>query len=119
MLVDDDHCSVKLFEEFFSETGYLVCSYTSGDSAIEAIEGGLEYGLLISDRSLRRSHSSGDDVMETSRRIHKDTKIISFSAYEDKPKHADFCLKKPMSLELLLDYVSRYVKPHSEVFEKE
>ena len=115
IIVDDNLDKQTNFLKYLKERGLrVVRTFKTGEHAREFLMNHGVYDVAIIDRTLGSEESlsavTGEDLMELSKRINPARLVISFSAYDDKPKFADMVLQKPVfdkAVDELMDYIRR------------
>jgi len=104
LLIEDNKILRKYNAKFLENEGYIVFTEFNGADAIEKIESGLEYNLLITDMSLNSSRIDsaisnelqfdGGDIIETSKKLHPNIPILVITGYNKKHPYATKTLIK-------------------------
>jgi len=79
LLVDDDELILLTFEEYLNKAGYDVDTVESGEKAIEQLEKGSSYDLVITD--LRMYGESGVDVFKKAQKVNANTSVLIMSGF--------------------------------------
>ena len=111
LLVDDDRQVLESMDDWLTGQDYLVETCSDYETAVEAVERG-GFDVLLTD--LRLGVSSGLDLLEVSRRIHRQVPVILLSGYatvetgiEAIRGGAFDLLQKPLIDETLQDAIHR------------
>ncbi len=118
ILVVDDEPAVRLFlERVLHDAGYAVVAASGGEEALQLIQDGPEFDLILSD--VRMPRMSGPQFIERVRQERPDVSVLFLTGYNDqlfKEKVAlsnnEAFLDKPASVKGLLEAVSLLVCGH-------
>ena len=79
LIVDDERGLCEFLQIFLSKEGYEVETAFSGRRAIERIEGGSEFDVVLTD--LKMPEVGGIEVLEAVKRQSSDTQVLMMTAY--------------------------------------
>jgi DNA-binding response OmpR family regulator len=110
LIADDERRLLELLERVLDKRGHEVETFGDGASAIEAIEGGGEYDLVLSD--IRMPAKGGLEVLEASKRRRPRTPVILISGATEPEDRARaeaagvyMLLHKPVDLAYLMTII--------------
>ncbi len=81
LLVDDDRENLRSLSAFFLSRGFRVRAFTEAQKALEALRGGLEPALVITD--YRMPGMDGLSFIESFRRMRSGVPLIMLTAHGD------------------------------------
>jgi len=107
-LVDDNQHLLDSFSFLINNEGYLTETSRDPKEAIQRIECGLIYDLLIVDRAMEGMEDGGDEVARISKITNPFVPVMAISAFEDKynRKCFDHYLRKPFNVDLMIDHIN-------------
>jgi DNA-binding NtrC family response regulator len=111
IVVDDEHDLVNLFTDALSSYGYDVSAFTDPIVALEYIKKNPDkYSLLITDFSM--NNMNGCELGNKVKGLNNNIQVILITAYENIDGNIlNFeRLKKPITLQILLEKVNNYLK---------
>jgi DNA-binding NtrC family response regulator len=111
IVVDDEHDLVNLFNYALSSYGYDVSAFTDPIVALEYIKKNPDkYSLLITDFSM--NNMNGCELGNKVKGLNNNIQVILITAYENIDGNIlNFeRLKKPITLQILLEKVNNYLK---------
>jgi DNA-binding NtrC family response regulator len=111
IVVDDEHDLVNLFTDALSSYGYDVSAFTDPIAALEYIKKNPDkYSLLITDFSM--NNMNGCELGNKVKGLNNNIQVILITAYENIDGNIlNFeRLKKPVTLQILLEKVNNYLK---------
>lgn len=111
IVVDDEHDLVNLFTDALSSYGYDVSAFTDPIAALEYIKKNPDkYSLLITDFSM--NNMNGCELGNKVKGLNNNIQVILITAYENIDGNIlNFeRLKKPITLQILLEKVNNYLK---------
>ena len=82
-LVDDDAHILEEMSELLRLEGFSVDTSRKAIDAIDRIQGGLDYDLLVVDREMTGPDDGGDEVARVSKITNPKTPVFAMSAYHD------------------------------------
>lgn len=119
LLVDDDRQVLESMDDWLTHQGYVVETCSDYETALAVVERG-GFDVLLTD--LRLGTSSGLDLLEVSRRMHRQVPVILLSGYatletgiEAIRGGAFDLLQKPLIDETLQDAIHRALLPPSSL----
>ena len=111
LIVDDDPGQRSLLESFLKSQGFSIVTASSGEAALQALEGA-EFGMMISD--VRMPGISGIETLRRARETHPVLPVLLVTAYADIRDAVDAMrdgavnyLEKPIDLDELLSSVGK------------
>ena len=106
LLIEDDEVAREVLEGVLEAYGLTVTAVDTGDEAIELLEQGFQFDLLITDIRLPGRHD-GWSVAEEARRHQPRISVIYVTASHQlhAPVTGSVFLRKPVRPKLLLDIV--------------
>lgn len=108
LIIDDNARMLKYMGKFFEEQDFSVRSFNSGKVALSEVRMGLNYDIVIVDRSLN-GEMDGDQITEELKRIFPDRPVIITSAYSNLNQNtkADEYLQKGRESQEIVNAVNK------------
>jgi CheY-like chemotaxis protein len=110
LMVDDDALIAMTAVDMLEEMGHRAVEANSGEEALELLEAGQVFDLLITDYSMPRM--SGVELGQLARRLQPNLAILVATGYDRLPDGSDaslILLSKPYTQEQLAEGISRAV----------
>ena len=108
LMVEDDICAA-LVQRHLEGLGHVVILYQNGQDAVDSIEGGWKYDLLMVDSSLK-DRVDGADIIRLSKEMHPQIPIISISGHAYTLPGVNTHLPKPFNLNEIARVIGLFLK---------
>jgi two-component system, cell cycle response regulator DivK len=116
LLVEDEETNIILIQEFLSTTNIQIDVSKNGKNALEKIEAGIKYDLILMD--IKMPIMNGLEATVAIKNLDKDIPVIAQTAYALSEERlqaldagCDDYITKPIRRDNLLALMNKYLEP--------